>query len=139
MLIEETVNTILGKVGSNSGGCISFQIKSQAGTLAILNLPFGKNISDVGFVVVPIGTQIPNSRYKLQQYIPAELERTTDGFIIRCHSIDEEAYGDTYGAAYSDFLTSIRDHYESLVKREKRLSSCDKAVLEKLRSLLQSN
>jgi hypothetical protein len=108
-------------------------------TFSILNLPFGENISDSEFFAFSVGTQIPNSKYKLQQYIPAKVEKTADGFVIRCYSIDEEAYGETRSEAYFDFLTSIRDHYESLVKRVERLSIRDKAVLERLRSLLQSN
>lgn len=85
----------------------------------------------------PEKTPIPASNYVLQFPIVTEVQVTKDGIIIKYAYIDEEAYGDTLQAACVDFLTSIRDRYHSLRRREKRLSPHDQTILERLRTLLE--
>src|SRR3990170_4187855 len=87
-------------------------------------------------VIFPEGTAIPEG-FKLSRALLAEMEITPDGFVIRSGEVHEEWYGSTYETAYLDFLTSLRDRYHSLSRREGRLSAEDRYVLERLRSLLK--
>ena len=101
------------------------------------NPPLRANVETIGVLTFAEGTQIPDSDYEFEQCVVAELRTTADGFVIRCYSIDEEAYGHTYKEAYLDFLTSIRDSYRSLIQREEKLSKQDSEILNELRALLQ--
>lgn len=81
-------------------------------------------------------TEIPNSDLVLKYPLGVEIETTLDGFVVRSGVLDEEAFGVTYADAYLDFLTSLRDRYHSLSRRQGPLSTQDHAVLERLRNLL---
>jgi hypothetical protein len=81
-------------------------------------------------------TRLPNSDLLLRHDLTVREEMTQDGCVIKSSYIDEESFGDTLEKAYFDFLTSIRDKYHSLQRREMKLSPRDKAVLENIRSLL---
>ena len=81
-------------------------------------------------------TPLPNSDLFLRRDLTVREEITQDGYVIESSYIDEESYGDTLEEAYFDFLTSIRDKYRSLQRREMKLSPRDKTVLENIRSLL---
>lgn len=95
-------------------------------------------IDSFGMMIIPEGTRIPGSgKYILKHGIIVEMESNPDGFVIKSGEMDEEGYGATYGEAYSDFITSLRDRLDSLRPREKVLSEMDKAVLTKLRMLLK--
>ncbi len=88
-------------------------------------------------VILPQNTPIPQSGgLALKHALPAQVELTRDSFVISSGGVDEEGYGHTYQEAYTDFLTSLRDRYRSLSRREARLSSRDHAILEELRALL---
>ena len=101
--------------------------------------------NDVNLVRYPISswifsiiaeTPLPNSDLLLTHDLTVSEETTEHGYVIRSVYIDEESFGATLEEAYFDFLASIRDRYDSLQRRETKLSSPDKAVLENLRSLL---
>ncbi len=81
-------------------------------------------------------TPLPNSDLLLRHDLTVSEETTQDGYVIKSLYIDEESFGATLEEAYFDFLTSIRDKYNSLQRREMKLSPPDKAVLENIRSLL---
>jgi hypothetical protein len=82
------------------------------------------------------GTPIPGSKLELKYALVVEKRITRDGVVIRSGALDEEAFGLTEREAYFDFLTSLRDRYDSLKRRGPSLSAHDSSVLEKLRSLL---
>ena len=82
-------------------------------------------------------TSLPASNLVLKQPLLVAIESTKDGLVMRSNYIDEEAFAQTLEDVYLDFLTSIRDRYQSLVLREQRLSSADRSVLDKLRTLLE--
>lgn len=89
-------------------------------------------------IIFPEETSIPGeTNLTLKYALLAQVEINSDGFLIRCGDIDEEAYGITYEEAYFDFLTSIRDRYHSLYRREAHLSQHDRDILLRLRSLLE--
>jgi hypothetical protein len=81
-------------------------------------------------------TPLPDSDLLLRRDLAVHQEITQDGYLIRSSYIDEESYGETREQAYLDFLTSIRDKYRSLQRREAKLSPRDKTVLQNIRSLL---
>jgi hypothetical protein len=81
-------------------------------------------------------TALPNSHLLLRHDLTVHEEMTQDGYVIKSNYIDEESYGDTLEEAYFDFLTSIRDKYNSLQRREMKLSPRDKTILKNIRSLL---
>ncbi len=83
------------------------------------------------------GTPIPNSSHTLQHDLLAELHTSQDGYIIRSALIDEDGYGTALNEAYFDFLTSIRDRYNSMKEREPRLSTHELQILHHLRNLLE--
>ena len=84
----------------------------------------------------PQGAPIPDSDLELKYALVVEKRITRDGVTIRSGDLDEEAFGLTEGEAYFDFLTSLRDRYNSLRRRGPSLSAHDSSVLEKLRNLL---
>ena len=96
----------------------------------------GFTLSLETFLLV-VNTALPASNLFLKQPLLVQIEATKDGLVMRSNYIDEEAFGQTLEDVYLDFLTSIRDRYNSLVLREQRLSSDDRSVLDKLRTLLQ--
>jgi len=81
-------------------------------------------------------TCLPNSDLLLRHDLTVRKEMTQDGYVIKSSYIDEESFGATLEEAYFDFLTSIRDKYNSLQRREMKLSPRDKTILENIRSLL---
>lgn len=104
-----------------------------------------EDTSDANIVKYPISfaifniiakTPLPNSDLLLGHDLTVHKEMTQDGYVIKSDYIDEESFGATLEEAYLDFLTSIRDKYNSLQRRELKLSPRDKAVLENIRSLL---
>lgn len=89
-------------------------------------------------IIFNAGITIPGD-FKLRHPLVAELEVTRDGFVIHSPWLDEEAFGTTERAVLLDFLTSLRDRYNSLSRRAERLSKEDRSVLERLRALLIQN
>lgn len=83
------------------------------------------------------GTPIPNSPYTFQHELLTELHVTRDSYLIQSALVDEDGYGITFDEAYLDFLGSIRDRYDSMKKREPRLSSLELQILNNLRILLE--
>lgn len=88
-------------------------------------------------VIFPVGTPVPGG-FELSHPLLVEVEIGPDGFVIRSGEVDEESYGASYEGAYLDFVTSLRDRFRSLSRREERLSQHDRSVLERLRSLLKA-
>jgi hypothetical protein len=84
----------------------------------------------------PQGTPVPESDLELKYALVVEKRITRDGFVVSSGALDEEAFGLTERDAYLDFLTSLRDRYISLRRRESSLSAHDSSVLGKLRNLL---
>jgi hypothetical protein len=136
---------------------MAIKYENKGTTFAVIHeitLPEFNNISapnqlhqtdDFSFIKYPISssifsimakTPLPNSDLLLTQDLAVSQEITEDGYVIRSLYIDEESFGATSEQAYFDFLTSIRDKYNSLRRRETKLSPHDKAVLGNIRSLL---
>lgn len=82
-------------------------------------------------------TPLPNCDLRLRRELAIRKEITQDGYVLKSSYIDEESFGHTFEEAYFDLLTSIRDKYRSLQRRETKLSPRDKTVLENIRSLLE--
>lgn len=119
------------------------------GTVSKFNSMFApsqvEDTSDANIVKYPISssifniiakTPLPNSDFLLRHDLTVRKEMNQDGYVIKSNYIDEESFGATLEEAYFDFLTSIRDKYNSLQRREMKLSPRDKVVLENIRSLL---
>ncbi len=88
-------------------------------------------------LIIPVDTILPGDPiYKLNFSVDGVVECTIDGFVIGAPIFDEEGYGETYESAWDDLLSSIRDRYASLVKREQGLSPPDRKVLSELRKYL---
>lgn len=84
---------------------------------------------------IPSGTAIPGDRnLKLKADIFVAVDRTKDGVLLISELLEEDGYGPTFGVARQDFLTSLRDRYDSLMKVETDLSPSDRKVLDGLRS-----
>ena len=95
-------------------------------------------IDSFSMIIIPEGTSVPGKeKYILKHGIIVQMESNTDGFVIKSGEMDEEGYGITYKEAYSDFITSLKDRWNSLSRRKKVLSERDEAVLNKLRKLLK--
>jgi hypothetical protein len=115
-------------------------------TVPIFNSMFASSqVEGTSIVEYPISTAIfniiantplPNSALLLRHDLTVRKEMTQDGYVMKSSYIDEESFGATLEEAYFDFLTSIRDKYNSLQRREMKLSPRDKTVLENIRSLL---
>jgi hypothetical protein len=102
-------------------------------------VPLQRPIFMKELLTISSGTVIPgNPPYKLNGTVIATIDYTGDGVVIASPMLDEEGYGETYEAAWYDFLVSLRDRYASLAKRESNLSPGDREVLDNLRSLLAS-
>lgn len=83
------------------------------------------------------GTPIPNaSCLELKKNVIAEVLYTNDGVIVRAGDVDEEGYGITLKEASIDFLSSINDRFNSLSRREVRLSQHELSILENIRKIL---
>lgn len=93
-------------------------------------------LSSVQVVTLTQKTPIPDSGLSLNYALTAEIRATRDGFVLQSGDLDEDAFGLTYEEAYFGFLTSLRDRYYSLLRREASLSRQDHSVLERLRRLL---
>jgi hypothetical protein len=88
-------------------------------------------------IIIPTSTVIPGHPvFVLKCDIMATVEYAHDGVIISAPFFDEEGYGETYKIAWNDFLTSIRDRYVSMKKREDRLSPFDRKILHRLQQAL---
>lgn len=115
---------------------ISFSLEPSIPSSTTPDLDTARFISSVQILTVPGRTSIPDSDLMLQYALIAELETTRDGFVIRSNDLDEEAFGLTYREAYLDLLTSLRDRYYSLCKREESLSPHELTILNRLRNVL---
>ena len=93
--------------------------------------------SSVTLISLREGTLVPRSNYALNHNLIAEVQLTKDGVLIRSAHVDEESYGEQLEIAYNDFITSIRDRYNSLTRRKGRLSQHDQSILERLQILLE--
>lgn len=88
-------------------------------------------------LVVPSDTLVSgNPPAKSKCAIVAGIDWNGDGVTIRSEFLDEDGYGWSYEEAWDDFLTSLRDRYSSLAKREERLSPADRETLKKLRAVI---
>jgi hypothetical protein len=92
-------------------------------------------ISSSIFIIIA-KTPLPNSHLLFRHDLAVLAEMTQDGYVIQSAYIDEESFGSTLDEVYFDFLNSIRDKYNSLQRREMKLSPRDKAVLANMRLLL---
>jgi hypothetical protein len=121
----------------------------QQGTVSKFDSMFApsqvEDTNDVNIVKYPISssifiiiakTRLPNSDLLLRYDLTVHKEMNQDGHVMKSSYIAEESFGATLEEAYLDFLTSICDKYNSLQRRETKLSPRDKAVLENIRSLL---
>jgi hypothetical protein len=93
-------------------------------------------LRSVQIMAFPEGTPIPGTGLMLGFEVHVVLEMTRDGLTLRSGALDEEAFGATPEEVYVDFLTSLRDRYNSLARREGRLSREDSQILRDLRGLL---
>lgn len=93
--------------------------------------------SSVELMTLPKGMRIKDSDYTLNNGLTIIAYRAKEGFVIRADYIDEEVYGKDFITAYDDLITSIRDRYDSLSRRKKRLSLHDQDVLRSLQILLE--
>jgi len=91
--------------------------------------------SSIQLVTIPQKTAIPDSDLLLNFALVVEMETTPDGYVIRAGHLDEDAFGPTYQEVYLEFLTSLRDRYCSLCRREGSLSPQDGSVLKRLRDI----
>ena len=128
-------NTTITTQSLDNVPCIPF-VQSELFLSAVDNAIDGFTLSLQTFLLVA-NTTLPASNIFLKQSLLVQIEATKDGLVMRSNYIDEDAFGQTLEDAYLDFLTSIRDRYHSLVAREQSLSSDDRSVLDKLRTLLQ--
>lgn len=115
-------------------------IVAPAGTTTHLQ----SNSSRVDFQPISIelmplikGTPIPDSSYAFQHDLLVELHTSRDGYVIQSATVDEDGYGNTITEAYFDFLTSIRDRYNSMKQRQSRLSAHELQILYDLHNFLE--
>jgi hypothetical protein len=87
--------------------------------------------------MLPEGTWIPGSVFRLCTAFVLAMETTRDGIVLRSGFVDEESYGITVEEACVDFLTSLKDRLVSLERRESVLSVGDREVFERLRSIMR--
>ncbi len=111
-------------------------LQSELTLSTVDNAIDGFTLSLETFLLVT-NTALPASNLFLKQSLLVRIEATKDGLVMRSNYIDEDAFGQTLEDVYLDFLTSVRDRYHSLTAREQSLSSDDRSVLDKLRTLLQ--
>ena len=128
-------NTTITRQSLDNVPCIP-SVQSELFLSTVDNAIDGFTLSLETFLLVA-NTALPASNIFLKQSLLVQIEATKDGLVMRSNYIAEEAFGQTLEDVYLDFLTSIRDRYHSLVLREQRLSSDDRSVLDKLRTLLQ--
>lgn len=130
-----------------AGTYIGFSPQLEGGTYAGFSLEPATSIQDhdldvealilsLQTITLQEGTGIPGSDLMLRYGLVGEMEVTRDGFVMGSGDLDEWSFGATYEEAYLEFLTSLRDRYYSLSRREDLLSPQDLSILEKLRSLL---
>jgi hypothetical protein len=137
--MEVTVNTLIS-TGSSRWWILppaSFSSPLAISTRAAGDLGDASIILSVGIGTLLQGTPIPGGKFKLRHGLVVEKETTRDGYVMRCGALDEEAFGLTEDEAYFDFLTSLRDRYDSLGRRDTSLSARDVDILGRLRSLLE--
>ncbi len=110
---------------------VRFSVVSRGGDLEAWPL-----LRSVQIMAFPEGTVIPGTDLRLGFEVHVVLEITGDGLTLRSGVLDEEAFGATPEEVCVDFLTSLRDRYNSLARREGRLSREDSQILGHLRGLL---
>ena len=110
---------------------VEFTVVTRDGDLQVWPM-----LGSVGIMAFPEGTNVPDTALRLGFEVQAVFELTRDGVTLRAGNLDEDAFGATVEEACADFLTSLRDRYNSLVRREDRLSRDDLQVLRNLRGLL---
>lgn len=110
---------------------VGFSVVSRSGDLEAW--PAMRSVQIMAF---PEGTIIPDSGLRLGFEVHVVLEMTMDGLTMRSGALDEEAFGATPEEVCVDFLTSLRDRYNSLARREGRLSREDSQILRDLHGLL---
>jgi hypothetical protein len=116
---------------------ITFTFEQAPASLVLTDHSVNERQTNFQLITLDQGTRIPDSDFVLRYPLLVEMETTPDGVVIRAGALDEDAYGLTYQAAYVEFLTSLRDRYLSLDRREASLSPQDLVVLRKLRDLLK--
>ena len=124
---------IENRVMSRAGGGWSAGLLTRVAPAGIVALP----TLNLETFTIPESTQIPGRPLRLARSLVVSVEVTRDGFVIRSGELDEDAFGGSFRSAYIDFLTSVRDRYDSLSRREARLSEEDSRTLAALRSVLQ--
>lgn len=114
-------------------------VTQDATTCQFLSTTSRLDLYPLSFQLMPLikGTPIPGSPRTMQHNLLTELHSTRDGYIISSAYVNEDGYGPTIREAYFDFLSSIRDRYDSLKKHEPRLSTRELQVLHNLHNLLE--
>ena len=84
------------------------------------------------------GTLI-DERVFLSRALAVGIEGVRGGFLGCCPGVDEEGFGPTREEAIGDFLTSLRDRYQSMSRRKQRLSENDRLVFDRLSVLLSAS
>lgn len=137
-LTLETVNTGVSETSPYRGLLRStdFSLQPSSSNWTLDNIENALCLSSVQVVTLAQKTPISDSGLSLNYALIAEMTATRDGFVLRSGDLDEEAFGLTYEEACLGFLTSLRDRYYSLLRREASLSRQDHSVLERLRRLL---
>ncbi len=140
--MNRTKNTLVSTPSYPAGPLVFSRTFSSEPALSVFQ---GGELTDIWRIMwsptievetLPEGTAIPDSDFELRYAIVVQKQITSDGFLIRSGAFDEEAFGVVEKDAYLDFLTSLRDRYNSLKRRESSLSAQDSSVLNKLRDLL---
>jgi hypothetical protein len=134
MVTSQTENRII--VGAQSSVDVLFASAQSICIQQVTTTEVPNGVASMQTFVFLKDTPVPNSSFKLQYALVVKLQIAKDGFVFNSAAIDEDGYGLTYEEAYKDFLTSVRDRYNSLSQREDHLSSEDRAVLASLRKLL---
>ena len=113
--------------------------KAKVGAIALDNRTTEIDIvpSSVELMTLPKGMRIKDSDYTLNNSLTIVAYRAKEGFVIKSDYVDEEVYGKDFNTAYADLITSIRDRYNSLKYRKKKLSQHDQDILKSLELLLE--
>jgi hypothetical protein len=138
--MEMTINTAVWNDGPKWTQLrpITCALESSVLSSSVDDLGTAGFLSSIQHLTIPQRTPIPSSSFVLKYAVSAEMEQTSDGVVIRSNDLDEEAFGLSTQEAYLEFLTSLRDRYCSLLRREASLSDQDLTILQKLRGFLES-
>ena len=112
-------------------------LKGKTGIIALDNTEIDIVPSSVELMTLPKGMRIKDSDYTLNNSLTIVAYRAKEGFVIKSDYVDEEVYGKDFNTAYADLITSIRDRYNSLKHRKKKLSQHDQDILKSLELLLE--